>query len=655
MRKALCLLAFSYSFLLLAQQPVRNTDSLLVALSRSHEDSAKVNVLNDLSHAYVEIDSAKGMVYARKALATAEKLQWREGISRAYFRIAIQYKFNSNYRKSLAYFNKSLAETNDKRQMSKIYDGIGSVHLYESNYSKALASYLRALKIDESLGDKKGIATTSVNIATVYYSIKDYRKSIAYFNKSLAQKTGGKHYLSILYRNLAAAYNGMGQKQKALEYFGKSLSLCEEMGDDAFKSNLLSDMALTYYDLKDYEKAIRYSKRALISMPKGMEDKVNTAFTFGIIGDSYTEKARLQGKNSVMLDSAMHYLGKSIALHKELESIRGLYDDYTSLTKAQKLRGDYEKALASYEKAIVYKDSIFNSENRETIKNLEDKRSIEIRDRELKISQITLEADKRQKWFLIVGIAFLAIIGILLFYQSNSRKKTNRKLNRMYGDLDRADRMKTRLLSILNHDLRSPVSSFLHFIQLQREAPGLLDTTTKKRIEDETIDSAKNLLESMEDMLLWTKDQMENFEPQYKNVAMGEVFDDLKRHFSDAGNVVLQFDNPENISIFTDENYVKTILRNLISNAIRVLENRSEASIIVSAQKQDSSYILTVSDNGPGGTAEQFSPLYDDKEISGIKSGLGLHLIRDLAKAVGCKISVDTKIGEGTVFRLSFP
>jgi signal transduction histidine kinase len=52
--------------------------------------------------------------------------------------------------------------------------------------------------------------------------------------------------------------------------------------------------------------------------------------------------------------------------------------------------------------------------------------------------------------------------------------------------------------------------------------------------------------------------------------------------------------------------------------------------------------------------SQEFKAMYDDTEVVGIKSGLGLHLIRDMAKAINCDISVDSKIDVGTTFILKF-
>ena len=57
--------------------------------------------------------------------------------------------------------------------------------------------------------------------------------------------------------------------------------------------------------------------------------------------------------------------------------------------------------------------------------------------------------------------------------------------------------------------------------------------------------------------------------------------------------------------------------------------------------QENGNSFLSITDNGPGASSEQFKALYDEKEVIGIKTGLGLHLIRDLAKAINCKILVD--------------
>ncbi|UPT71711.1 MAG: ATP-binding protein [Flavobacterium sp. JAD_PAG50586_2] len=102
----------------------------------------------------------------------------------------------------------------------------------------------------------------------------------------------------------------------------------------------------------------------------------------------------------------------------------------------------------------------------------------------------------------------------------------------------------------------------------------------------------------------------------------------------------------------TDENYLKTIIRNLTGNAIKALKEIENPTILWKAWKENNQTYLSITDNGPGAGQEQFKALYDDKEVVGIKSGLGLHLIRDLCRAIDCEISVNSKLTSGTTITL---
>jgi signal transduction histidine kinase len=156
----------------------------------------------------------------------------------------------------------------------------------------------------------------------------------------------------------------------------------------------------------------------------------------------------------------------------------------------------------------------------------------------------------------------------------------------------------------------------------------------------------------MEDMLLWSKGQMENFKPKSSEILVSKLFDDTKKHFSSEQKIQFVFENLENIKIFTDENYLKTIVRNLTGNAIKALTDIEKPTVVWKAFFENNQKYLSISDNGKGADVENFKALYDDTEVIGIQTGLGLHLIRDLAKAIDCEISVDSTIGIGTTFVL---
>ena len=92
----------------------------------------------------------------------------------------------------------------------------------------------------------------------------------------------------------------------------------------------------------------------------------------------------------------------------------------------------------------------------------------------------------------------------------------------------------------------------------------------------------------------------------------------------------------------------------MTNNAINIFSTTPNPTIIWKAWQENGVSFLSITDNGSGASIDEFKALYDEKEVVGIKSGLGLHLIRDLAKAINCEISVNSKINFGTTIILKF-
>src|SRR5690606_20624561 len=211
---------------------------------------------------------------------------------------------------------------------------------------------------------------------------------------------------------------------------------------------------------------------------------------------------------------------------KKINNLRRYQGLAKYLSLAYELKSDYKKSLEIYKEHTFYKDSIFNEENDKELVRREigyefSKREDSIRlvsEKEIAVRDATLKANKKQKWLLFGGIFLLSVVGGLLFYQNRVRQKHNRKLEKLNSELDEANHVKTRFFSILNHDLRSPISNVIKFVRLQQNSNTPLDVTTQERLGQQTVKSAEDLLNSMEDLLLWSKAQMQNFEPEFKKV-----------------------------------------------------------------------------------------------------------------------------------------
>jgi len=541
---------------------------------------------------------------------------------------------------------------NKIQQSGNVFYRLANVHNDMNDYSAALENYFQAVKAFEETRDSNRLAIVYNQIATIYRGLADFKKAKHYLDLStkLLIELNDTSALTYNYINYAQLYEKMNETDKVEENAKKAFDLAIKNNDK--NSVAVSLFALGLVDKRRgiYNTAILKINQALTIFEE-LENYMGIANVHNELGLCYYSMYE-KDKNTDHLTLAKQNFEASNKLYIEANLIDGLPDNYLYLSKINEIEKDYKSSLKNFQLYSKYYDSILNISTKETIKNLEDKRTIELNNKEIQLNKITLENKEKQKWYYIGGIFLLSTIGILLFYQNRNRRKTNEKLQCLNTNLDQANKTKTRFFSILNHDLRAPVSNLVHFLHLQKENPELLNEENRKRLENKTITGAENLLTSMEDLLLWSKGQMENFMPQPKKLSIAKLFDETEKHFSSEEKVSIVFENTSNIELFSDENYLKTIIRNLTGNAIKVLEKKANPSIVWKAWKENDTVYLSVSDNGPGINQEQFKALYDDKEVIGIKSGLGLHLIRDLAKAINCDISVDSKAIEGTTFIL---
>ena len=654
MKKILLLILLSFSLHSFSQKDGQELiDSLLVELNKSKKDTLKANLLYEISINYTMVNPEKGLKYGQDLLSLSKKTNWTKGITLGYYTIGANYSSNSDFETALNYYNKAENSTSDKKLLCKIYKEMGVLFTYQNNYSKALDYDFKSLKLYESLGDNKGIAAISSNIGIVYFDLKKNTKAVEYYQKALTinQKIKNKGNMASNLGNLGHVYMEMGKYDQAIDNYNKAIVIKKEFDNKSSVALFTGAIANGYFKKKDYAKAIDYSNKSMI-LSEECGDKQIIAFNASLSGDIYLQIAKSKNNDVTLLNKAAANFKTAIAIHSEMESLRELHFDYDLLSQTEELLGNHKQALDHYKTSVKFKDSVFNSDNRETIKNIEDKRTIDLRNKEIQLNKIKLENKEKQKWYFIGGIGLLAIIGGLLFYQSRKRKQTNQKLQLLNSELDEANKAKTRFFSILNHDLRGPVANLVFFLQLQKESPELLDEESIQRMQDKTMTGAENLLASMEDILQWSKSQMENFKPQPQKFQISTLFEDTKKHFSSVENIQFQFENLSNLALVTDENYLKTIVRNLTGNAIKALVNVPNPMIIWKAFQENGNTYLSITDNGKGATDEEFKALYDEKEVSGIKSGLGLHLIRDLAKAIDCEIKVDSKINAGTTITL---
>ena len=604
---------------------------------------------------------------------------------------------NNQYESAVIYYEKSLQlaqkyknlrlETSDLMRLNYMYYSVK-----DHDKGRKLIEYVKS--IVDTVKDEDSKATLVGSIGEYYLDRSEFENFITYKLKAINLLLEDKkpdemkvNNIGVSYLQIADAYNDMGQFEKTLEYCKYAEPYLNKDDGIAFMYNSYIE-AFTHLD--DLKSAQKYYK-LLYKIANGNSIlDLNLSYGNRNMAEYFLNKNRLQlaedyadkalffanrSQDEEILMEANVIKGKVYFGKKEFQAaidqlnlalkFAYLYDKHSFVEINRKISESYA-ALKKWDKAYEFQqiytrtsDSLFSEAGKQSLANAEAEFQNKSKQKEIKtLSQLNIEHQenirnaRKQRIYLSIGIVLIGIIGSLLYYQSRNRKRINTKLHHLNSELESANKTKMRFFGILNHDLRSPVVGLIHFLKLKKEAPELLDEATKDRLENQTFKSAENLLVQMEDLLLWSKGQMDHFQPEKKLISVDEVFEDIKENFGWEDRVQISFENPENLQIFTDKEYLKTLTRNLTNNALKILEKVENPTIIWKAESQKSGVELSITDNGKGATPEKFRALFDENISIGIKSGLGMHLIRDLSKAIDVEISVDSKENIGTKITL---
>ena len=611
-----------------------------------------------------------------------------------YFYKGYGYEYTNNqYQKATDYYEKSLQlaqkvkntrlETSDLMRLNYMYYSIK-----DHEKGKQLIDYIK--KVVDTIKDDDSKATLLGSLGEYYLDRSEFENFINYKLKAINLLMSDQNKdelktnnIGVSYLQIADAYNDMKQYEKAIEYCKYAEPYLNRDDGIAFLYNSYIEIYTQLDDLKSAQKY--YADLYKLANGKPMLD-LNLSYGNRNMADYYLRKNRLQladsyankaiyfGKRSQDEEIQMEanvIKGKVLFEQKEYQKAIDqlnlalqyayLYDKRFFVEINKKMSESYA-ALKQWDKAYEYhktysrtSDSLFLESGKQSLANAEAEFQNKNKQKEIKtLSALNIEHEKnienakKLRIYLISGLFLVAIIGGLLYYQSRNRKRINNKLSILNSELDKANKTKMQFFGIINHDLRSPVVGLIHFLHLKKESPEILDDATKERLENQTFNAAENLLVQMEDLLLWSKGQMDHFQPEKKMILVETLFKDIEDAFSWEDRVKISFEFSEKLFVFTDKEYLKTITRNLTNNAIKILEKVENPTVLWKAIDHKNEVELIITDNGMGATPEKFRALFDENVSIGIKSGLGMHLIRDLSKAIDAQISVDSKENVGT-------
>lgn len=680
----------------------READSLTSLLNKATEDTARVDLLNQLAVSYFDISPDDARKYSNEAMQLAEKAEYTRGLAYALKNTGITYFLNADYVQTLDYWNQSLEQfekVDDKKGIANILSNIGAVFSNGGDDAKALDFYLRALKYTEQTNDTLRLVTVLNNIGSVYINNPfTHDTALNYYLKALplCEKLGDNDAIGTITVNIGEIYLEKGNDSLALTYFQRSLKAYENSRNLPYS---LNDIARVYIKRKEYATAIAYHRQAL-----ELSEKLSARLE---ISQSYQGLANVYMQTNDLSKALEAYknaerIAKEIAANYELEKIyRGLSNIYGQLH-------DYPNGYKYQRLLTSIKDTLYSAEKDKKVASLQF--NFEIQKKQTEIDQLTrnktmndleLKTQRTVKNSLIAVLSLVLLLVFILFRNYRIKDKTNAQLDSQKKELEhtlaelkttqtqliQSEKMASlgELTAGIAHEIQNPLNFVNNFSEVSTEMFDEMKTELAAGNHAEVTEIADDIQRNLDKilyhgrradaivkgMLQHSRTSSGKKEPADIN-AIADEYLRLAYHGLRAKdksfNAEIKTSFDKNIGIINImPQDVGRVLLNLFNNAFyavnekkKLLAEGYQPTIKITTTKLNGNNIeVRVEDNGKGIPqhiiSKIFQPFYTTKP-TGQGTGLGLSLSYDIiTKEHGGNIKVESKEGEGTTFTIHLP
>jgi signal transduction histidine kinase len=270
-------------------------------------------------------------------------------------------------------------------------------------------------------------------------------------------------------------------------------------------------------------------------------------------------------------------------------------------------------------------------------------------------------------WKSVTAKAELEIgdFGAALLNILEDMEETRRNLENAYKELESLDKMKSEFLIMASHELKTPLTPMISFVQLMLD--GKLGELSEEQKEGLEIISqqTERLRASFDKIMQLSKLESKKLEPYITDVSrqedlqLSDVIQDTVKSMKQLAiqkKIILTQKITELPLIRSDRGYLRDILTNLIDNAIKFTPEGGKVSI--EAEEKKDHILVKVKDTGVGVAKRDIPKLFTkgfQADYSSLGMGLGLHICKKLVEAHGGKIWVDSELGKGSIFSFTLP
>ncbi len=558
--------------------------------------------------------------------------------------------------------------------------GLAVAYLYEAGIfqqngfeKRALATYYKSLRLFQNLKDTFNIARAGKEIAASLQEQKKTEEALALFNQTL------QVYASLHKRNeIANIKNSIGLIEMDLGKIPLAKKYFEEALQISVDEKYVYGEKKSFYNLGLLEEKegrlsnAAYFFRKSMALDKVLNDKYGEALNLLAI-------ASIQSKNNHP-DSAIYFSRLAYDNAAIIRASNLLKEAATKLVESYRKKEDNREAGIWQDSLVHILQTQIDNEKGYAFNYIDIIKSQDL----LKLNAenevlITKRVAKQQLTIIIVGTFILIIVAVfavlaLVNYQrqrffgkelrkknaiieknANSLDQLNKEVSQKNLLLEEENNTKNKLLSIISHDLRTPMVNTKGILNLLNH--GMIspeDTTSLLQQLEAQYQGTTSLLDNL---LFWIKGHMSGKSNEKIPIQLYELISILEEeHRVQLDGKHIRFQNTIDplLTMIADKEMIRIVFRNLISNAIKFTPEKG--LITLSAKRADNFIFLTVKDSGIGMTSEAIQKVnarqyYSTKGTLLEKgTGFGLMLCNDLVTKNGGELLLESEPGMGSSF-----
>ena len=631
----------------------------------SVQDSTYIILLNEYAGKMRYLNEDSLLLLANEALEHSIASEFKRGQSEALFRIGDYYSDKGKNEEAINKYNEAweiAKEINNDKLKLRILNNLSSEYGYKGDIAEALNGYLEGLEIAEATDNKEMLSILNENIASLFASQKDYKHALIYYKKvkKINVELGNELIKAETFSNLASLQADMGELDYAMFNINKAIATFEKNSSPDWLAFAYETKGKVYLKQKKYKWALFWYEQSNL-LHKTLNDARGKIDLYNGMAEAYLGQDKDVLSEQFALDA--------FDISNEIQFLEGKQKCAKTLYIINKNKNKFAAALSYHEMFQSLSDTLTRNENKKSLTMLKVK--TEHDNQKLALIEENEKALAKQQNYVNAALAILLIfiaITLLVSRGQKIQKRLNIELQSKQEILEsretalnESNETKTKLFSIIGHDLRGPIGALQGLLKMFKD--GEISKNDFLEFIPKLRDDVDHIFFTLNNLLSWGYSQMNGSvtKPTVVDIeSLVEMNINLLSEIAENKSIKIVSEISANTLTWSDCDQIDIVIRNLMSNALKFTPDKG--TVTVRSEEKQNHWEISVNDTGVGMdkvTQEKLFSKNANVTTYGTNNekgtGLGLSLCKEMVEKNNGAIWVDSNLRKGSTFYFTLP